>query len=134
MLFAYREVPQASTGFSPFELLYGRSVRGPLDILRESWEAQEQSEESVVSYVIATQEKLKTMAELVKENLEKAQKSQKAWSARLREFAAGDPLLPTSTSKLLAQWQGLFQVVRRVGRVTYLVDMHDKRKRKRIFK
>ena len=26
LLFAYREVPQASTGFSPFELLYGRQV------------------------------------------------------------------------------------------------------------
>ena len=32
LLFAYREVPQASTGFSPFELVYGRNVRGPLDI------------------------------------------------------------------------------------------------------
>ena len=32
-LFAYREVPQASTGFSPFELLYGWPVQGPLDIL-----------------------------------------------------------------------------------------------------
>ena len=31
LLFAYREVPQASTGFSPFELFYGRQVRGPLD-------------------------------------------------------------------------------------------------------
>lgn len=30
VLFAYREVPQESTGFSPFELLYGREVRGPL--------------------------------------------------------------------------------------------------------
>lgn len=29
LLFAYREVPQASTGFSPFELLYGNQVRGP---------------------------------------------------------------------------------------------------------
>ena len=27
IIFAYREVPQASTGFSPFELLYGQSVR-----------------------------------------------------------------------------------------------------------
>ena len=26
VLFAYREVPQSSTGFSPFELLYGREV------------------------------------------------------------------------------------------------------------
>ena len=29
LLLAYREVPQASTGFSPFELLYGRTVRDP---------------------------------------------------------------------------------------------------------
>ena len=36
LLFAYQEVLQASTGFSPFELLYGRAVRGPLDILRET--------------------------------------------------------------------------------------------------
>ncbi|XP_040296035.1 uncharacterized protein LOC121007851, partial [Bufo bufo] len=33
LLFAYREVPQESTGFSPFELLYGRRVRGPLDLI-----------------------------------------------------------------------------------------------------
>ena len=26
LLFAYREVPQSSTGFSPFELLYGHTV------------------------------------------------------------------------------------------------------------
>ena len=34
VLFAYREVPQTSTGFSPFELLYGYQVRGPLDVLK----------------------------------------------------------------------------------------------------
>ena len=36
LLFAYKEVPQSSTGFSPLELLYGRQVLGPLDILRET--------------------------------------------------------------------------------------------------
>ena len=35
ILFAYREVPQALTGFSPFELVYGQDVRGPLDVLKE---------------------------------------------------------------------------------------------------
>ena len=47
LLFAYREVPQASTGFSPFELLYGHQVRGPLDILSESWQSDEKSDESI---------------------------------------------------------------------------------------
>ena len=37
ILFGYREVPQASTHYSPFELLYGRSIRGPMTILRERY-------------------------------------------------------------------------------------------------
>lgn len=45
LLFAYREVPQASTGFSPFELVYGWSVQGPLDLLRKNWEVSTASAE-----------------------------------------------------------------------------------------
>ena len=35
--FAYREAPQEASGFSPFEFLYGRTVRGPVQILKELW-------------------------------------------------------------------------------------------------
>ena len=139
LLFAYREVPQASTGFSPFELLYGRSVRGPLDILKESWEADKKSNESVVSYILTVREKMEKMTDLVKQNLEEAQKSQKYWydrNARHREFQAGDlvlVLLPTSTSKLMAQWQGPYQVIRRVGKVDYRIKMHDRRQKYKVF-
>ena len=41
-------------------------------------------------------------------------------------------LLPTSTKKLLAQWQGPYPVLRKVGPVTYEVDMFDRTKRRRI--
>ena len=34
-LFALREIPGDRSGFSAFELLYGRQVRGPLAILRD---------------------------------------------------------------------------------------------------
>ena len=35
-------------------------------------------------------------------------------------------LLPTSSNKLLAQWP--YQVLKKVGKVNYLVDMYDHRK------
>ena len=126
-------------GFSPFELLFGSDERGLLDVMSESWQAQEKSKESVVSYVLSAREKLQEMAELVKNSMEKAKDNQKRWydkDARLRVFKPGDEvlvLLPTSQEKLLAQWHGPYQIVKRNGRVTYLVDMHNKKKRKRIF-
>lgn len=58
LLFAYREVPQASTGFSPFELVYGQQVRGPLDVLKEEWKVCKRACESIVSYVLGVHEKL----------------------------------------------------------------------------
>lgn len=32
VIFVYREVPNETTGFTPFDPLYARHVRGPLDI------------------------------------------------------------------------------------------------------
>ncbi|KAJ8377973.1 hypothetical protein AAFF_G00249630 [Aldrovandia affinis] len=73
------------------------------------------------------------------ENLAKAQKTQKAWynqHARHREFQAGQKvllLLPTSTHKLLAKWQGPFKVVRKAGPVTYEVAHPDKGKATQVY-
>ena len=115
-------------------------MRGPLDILRETWEASPKSEETVVSHVLETQRRLKEMADIVEENLVIRQEAQKQWydkRACLREFKSGDPvlvLLPTTTDKRTAQWQGPpYQVLERKGKVTYSDDMHDKRKRTRVF-
>ena len=79
------------------------------------------------------------MVTLVQTTVAKVQSRQKCWydkRARQRTFQAGEQalvLLPTSTSKLTVQWQGPYPIIRAVGRVNYLVDMHDKRKRKRVF-
>ena len=45
-LFAYREDPQLSTGFSPFEMLYGRRVA----ILRQLWTDEKVEEETRSAY------------------------------------------------------------------------------------
>ena len=52
LLFAYREAPQESTGFSPFELLYGRRVRGPLDVLREVWTEEEPEKTTEITHLV----------------------------------------------------------------------------------
>ena len=74
LLFAYREVPQASTGFSPFELLYGRQVRGPLDLLKELWEGPKEENQNVALYVIQMRNRLEEMSALAHQNMELAQK------------------------------------------------------------
>lgn len=74
LLFAYREVPQSSTGYSPFELLYGRQVRGPLDVLKETWEGDNPVEQAnILSYVIRMREKMDFLAEMVRVNMAEAQ-------------------------------------------------------------
>ena len=60
-------------------MVYGWPVRGPLDVLKEAWETKEDTEKSVVSYVLTIQETLHKMRELVADNLEKAQQEQKRW-------------------------------------------------------
>lgn len=44
LLFAIRETPQESLGYSPFEILYGRQVRGPLKVVKEKWFQQDSPE------------------------------------------------------------------------------------------
>jgi len=41
LLFAAREAIQESLGFSPFELVFGHTVRGPLKLLKEMWLAED---------------------------------------------------------------------------------------------
>ena len=42
-------------------------------------------------------------------------------------------LLPSTTDKLMAHWQGPYEVIRAIGRVNYEIRMHDHKKKKCIF-
>ena len=79
VLFSYREVPQESTGFSLFQLLYGRSVRGPGTILKELWTKEVNIPEvkSSYEYVTELRERLEDSLKLAQEELEKSQKRYK---------------------------------------------------------
>ena len=84
VLFAYREVPKELTGFSPFQLLYGRSVRGPGTILKELWTKEVNIPEikSSYEYVAELRERLEDSLKLAQEELEKCQKRYKRYYGR----------------------------------------------------
>ena len=138
LLSAYREVPQASTGFSPFELLYGRKVRGPLDILKEEWTGcADEGEVPVATYVVEMRDRLEEMAELVHQNLDRAQQQQKtAYDKGLKpqSFHVGEEvlvLLPASHNKLKLEWVGPYQVVQKVTAVDYELQTPGNRQGKK---
>jgi hypothetical protein len=134
LLFAYREVPQASTGFSPFELLFGFEVRGPLFLIKERiLDLDCETEEiPVTQYVMEMRERLKEFLRLSNENETASKSKEKMYydrSSRSRKFSVGDKcllLLPTSTSKLLAEWKGPYEIVRKLNKVDYIVRIDDK--------
>ncbi|XP_065282035.1 uncharacterized protein [Dermacentor albipictus] len=132
LLFAYREVPQASTGFSPFELLYGRNVRGPLAILKELWTGARLEEEvkTAYQYVIDLRERLETTCQMAHEALDEAGERYKRYydrGAKARIMRPGDQvllLLPTEHNKLAMKWKGPYVVKERKGEVDYVVDIN----------
>ncbi|CAC5425748.1 unnamed protein product [Mytilus coruscus] len=104
-LFAYREVPHEETGFSPFELLYGWPVRGPIVILRGLFTGEDEIHRSVIEHVITIRDRLADVSEIVKVNLSHRKGKIKTWynkRTRFREFEPGDELLlllPSEASK-----------------------------------
>uniref|UniRef100_A0A8C5QCI0 Gypsy retrotransposon integrase-like protein 1 n=1 Tax=Leptobrachium leishanense TaxID=445787 RepID=A0A8C5QCI0_9ANUR len=136
LLFAYREVPQESTGFSPFELLYGRRVRVPLALIRERWEGKlGSSKTSVVEYVLKFRERMQAIMGEVYDNLKAAQSKQKQWydrGARERVFEVGQKvlvLIPTRQNKLQAAWEDPFTILQRMNDVNYVVALDERGKR-----
>ncbi|XP_042144369.1 uncharacterized protein LOC120836664 [Ixodes scapularis] len=111
LLFACREVPQASLGFSPFELLYGRHVRGPLAILREIWTNVELDAKLLTTYehVLDLRNRLKETCKIAHEELARSGARYARYYNRKtkeRSFQPGGKvllLLPTDNNKLLLQ-------------------------------
>jgi len=75
LLFACRVVRQDSLGYSPFELLYGRTVRGPMSILRElmTHEVAEPEVKTTYEYVLDLKDRLQSTCELAQAELQKSQ-------------------------------------------------------------
>ena len=137
LLFAYREVEHRSTGYSPFYLMYGREVRGPMQILKESLEGktpQDEETQTAYQYVLELQERLQETYAIAQEELKKAginSAKYRQGKAKLRKLEPGNKvllLLPTSSNKLLAQWQGPFEVKKKLNDLNYVISVSGRDK------
>ncbi|XP_069971005.1 uncharacterized protein [Penaeus vannamei] len=136
-LFAYREIPNDSLKFSPFELLYGRQVRGPLTILHELWtnDSIDSEVKTTYQYVLDLRSRLEETARLAAEQAEISSRNYKAYydlKAKPRKLNTGDDvlvLLPSSSNKLVMQWLGPYSVVECKGNgVDYVIRGRGKNK------
>ena len=135
LLFACRELKNESTGFSPFELLFGRKARGPIDFLADSLtDTDSQSvSRSIFQHVHELKNTISDMSQLAKQSVQEARNTQKFYhdkKSRMRKFKLNDEvliLLPTSSNKLLMTWKGPYKVVECLE-FDYLIDVAGKRR------
>ena len=136
-LFTYRCSPHSNIGFSPFEIIFGKPARGPLDVLREGWLEGEVQEVHVVESLNKLSERLKEMMQVVceKERLAKERmKKHYDKNANLREFNEGTLVLvrtPDLAGKLEDIWEDPYEITRRISSVTYELAVPTRRTKKR---
>lgn len=137
VLFATREVPNESLGFSPFELVFCHEVRGPLKVVKEKW-LNNENPSGLLKTVTDLKDKLRRAWDAAKENLKFSQRKMKTWydkRARERIFQEGDQvlvLLPVQGQPLQAKYSGPYKVFKRVGEVNYIISTPDRRKPQRL--
>lgn len=130
-MFAIREVVQESLRFSPSELVFAHTVRGPLKLLSEKWLC-EGTEQNLLDYVSNFRFKLRRACEIARDNLKMAEARIKGWfdkHAKSREFQPGDKvlvLLPIPGSSLQARYSGPYLTQEKVGDRDYLVATPDR--------
>ena len=139
VLFACRSVIHQSIGFSPFEIIFERQPRGPLDILKEEWVEPVECKESVISFLRQTYDRLEEAKGIAITMETKGEKKIKTWydkKARDRTFTVGDlvlVMLPSSTNRLLVKWTGPYAVEEVLSSAAYKVAIPLARKKLRTF-
>jgi hypothetical protein len=136
LLFAIRSTKNVS-GFSPFELLFGRSCRTHLTLLKELWTKNDNEPETktVYQYVLDLRERIENTCELAQKELSKVQQRNQRYvnaKAKLRILQPGMKvlvLIPDPKRKLDFIWRGPAEVIGRRGVVNYRIKFDDGQER-----
>lgn len=132
LLFAARESVQESLGFSPFELVFGHTVRGPLKLLKEKLLSSNSLSVNLLQYVSDFRTKLFRACELARANLSSSQKSMKKKydvDAVQRSFKPGQKvlaLLPVPGKPLNSRFFTPYVIQKKLSDLNYIVVTPDR--------
>jgi len=130
-LMAIRETPNSSTGFSPNELVFGRTLKGSLQILKHLMtnESLHPDTKTTYQHVLDLRSRIQETCEMAKHELSKQQLTNKVYfdkRAKHRAFKVDDQvllLLPIHDNKLDLAWRGPYKVTKCVAPYDYQIDM-----------
>ena len=112
MLCTYKGTIYETTGFSPYQMLFGRPIRMPLDQMVHFWKGKEESgQNTTIEFVETLKSNIEAVRDRTLKRETKVKESQKIYHDRksmVREYVVGDFVLvfwPMLTSKLDNQWQ-----------------------------
>jgi len=122
MVWALREVPNSTTGTSPYMLVYGRTLRGLLTVLKESWTGERDVSmnlsKPVDEHLCDIKSRLESAACYAKEHDGNAQADYVAHynlRSKNKQFSEGDQVIvlaPDNSGKLCNRWCGPATVVK----------------------
>ena len=136
LLFAVRGSLQESIGFSPFELVFGHTARGPLKLMKEKFLSSNDSPLNLLQYVSDFKTRLTKAWEVAGSNLMSAQSKIKLHfdeNAQNRNFDSGDKviaLLPIPGRQLQSKYYGPYTVEKKISDVNNIVNTPGRRKQK----
>ena len=134
LLFVLREVPNESLGVSPYEMLFGRKCRGPLQILKEQLVNKEICEVNISQYLGNLKAQLENIHSFAQNNLSVSQEVMKSTfdkGTKVRKFKVGDQVLvyfPTSTAPLTHKFSGPYTIMKCMNNNNYVISTPDRRK------
>ncbi len=135
LLFAVRETVQESLGFSPADLVFGHTVRGPLKMLKENWLSEQKSECNLLDYVSSFRERLYNACKLAQTAFGSVQSKMKERydkNAVARSFSEGDKvlvLLPIQGHALQARFSGPYVIDKKLSETNYVVRTPDRQRK-----
>ena len=133
VLFAYREIPHESTGFSPCELVFGANPKSPLEKFKDELLQKKEISISPYDLVTKTREEIMYAVQYAKKNLENKNSRYRDLVNKnryLRKLVPKDRVFVFLPQKVGFDkaWQGPYTIIEKCSNVDYIVNINGKNK------